>query len=258
MGEAADGDEAAGAIEALVPDVVFLDVKMPGRSGLEVLRDVPPERAPAVVMVTAFDEYAVEAFDIAAVDYLLKPFDDERFQRAFERARNRIRADEVRDAHDRLLSTLSRVVGAGEVEGDGVRDGVGGVPGSAEPGAEAEGAGVPDRPGHLERIGIESRGRIHVVAVEEIDYVTANGNYVDLHVGERTHLVRESLKELARRLPPDRFCRIHRSTIVNLERVGSIRRKSYGDCAVELTTGDTLKGSRTYRDELAERLGIEI
>lgn len=227
VGEAADGDEALERIRKLEPDLVFLDVKMPGRSGLDVLRDVPRDEAPAVVLVTAFDEYAVEAFELAALDYLVKPFDDERFSRAFQRARDRIRADTVRDAHGRLLEALS-----------GMR--------------------ADDADGHLERIGIESGGRIRVVSVADIDYVSANGNYVDLHVGDRTHLVRESLKNLERRLDPERFCRIHRSAIVNLKRVDSIRRKSYGDCTVELTTGTTLKASRTYRDRLADALGIEI
>ncbi len=215
-------------IEELEPDLVFLDVKMPGRSGLEVLRSVPPEKAPAVVLVTAFDEYAVEAFELAALDYLVKPFDDERFAGAFERARERIRADSVREAHDRLLTALA---------------------GAARSDQEGE---------YLERIGIQSGGRIRVVSVADVDYVTANGNYVDLHVGDRTHLVRESLKNLERRMDPSRFCRIHRSAIVNLERVDAIRRKSYGDLVVELSTGTTLKASRTYRDKLAEALGIEI
>lgn len=227
VGEASDGEEALALVEELGPDLVLMDVRMPGLSGIDVLRRLSPEEAPAVILVTAFDDYAVEAFEVAAVDYLVKPYDPERFTRAFERARDRIRAEDVRAAHERLLVAAERMR------------------------AEA-------KPEYLERIGIESGGRIHVVPVEEIDYVKANGNYVDLHVAERVHLVRESLTGLEERLSPDRFCRIHRGALVNLDRVRAIRRGSYGDCTVELSTGTTLKVSRTYRDRLAEALGIEL
>lgn len=229
--EASDVPSALAALEAHPPDVVFLDIRMPGGSGLDVVRRAPSSCYAAFVFVTAYDSHAIEAFELAAADYLVKPFDDERLLTALDRAVERVRYDRIRDAHEKLLTLFGR------------------------PAVQAEPSGSP---AHLRRLGIESRGQVVVVPVEEIDHLESNGNYVNVHVGPRTHLVRESLKGLQDRLDPAMFCRIHRSTIVNLARIASVKRRSYGDLAVRLRSGTTLRASRTYRDALARALGIEL
>jgi two-component system, LytTR family, response regulator len=226
-----NGEDAVEAIRRLEPDLVFLDVQMPGLSGLEVARAVGPEAMPVTILVTAYDEHAVQAFDLAALDYLVKPFDDERFHRALERARRVIGMEEVERMTRRLVSLIQ--------SGDA-------------PGEETSSTGDS---GYLERIPVESRGKMRVVPVEKIDYITASGPYAELHVGDTTHLIRERMQTLEERLDPAEFFRIHRSAIVRLSLVDVLLRAGGGDYRVRLRSGVELSVSRGRREELERRMG---
>lgn len=212
MGECADGAEALAALRAGPCDLLFLDVEMPGLSGLEVARRLGPQRLPALVFVTAHRDYALPAFEVRAVDFLLKPFDRARFQKTMEWAKEQL-------AH-------------------------GGEPAAAKP------SGKP-----LERVTIKSGGRIYFVKAEDIDWVEAAGNYLRLHVGAETHLLRETLSSLEARLDPERFWRIHRSTVVNVDRVQELQPLFHGDYAVILHDGTQLTLSRSYRATLPRFFG---
>lgn len=243
---AASGGEAVAAIDGFRPDLVFLDVQMPGKTGIDVVRELG-ERMPATVFVTAHDHHALEAFELAAVDYLVKPFDDERFEQALQRARHRIELEEVHRLRGQLLAALQ-------------------LPGTPPPPAAAP----PDDPSsqappiahgppptsYLERIPIESRGKVRVVNVADIEYIVASGPYAELHVGDRRHLIREAMQTLEERLDPARFLRVHRSIIVRLDLIDALLRGAGGDYEVQLKTGARLKVSRSRRDELERRMGI--
>jgi two-component system LytT family response regulator len=231
VGAADDGVEAISAIRALAPDLVFLDIQMPGATGLEVVAQVGAEHMPATVFVTAFDQHALRAFEVAAVDYLVKPFDDERFAQALARARERVRLRDVEEATRRLLAALGH------------------------PDRPASAAAAAAKGAWADRIAVESRGETRLVPVEAIEYVTASGPYAELHVGAQTHLVRERMQELERRLDPARFVRIHRSAIVALDRVESLRQRRGGELTVRLRGGQELAVSRSRRRELEARLG---
>ncbi|HEU0014536.1 MAG TPA: LytTR family DNA-binding domain-containing protein [Longimicrobium sp.] len=231
-GEAEDGDAAVRAIRSLRPDLVFLDVQMPGRTGLEVVREIGAEAMPATIFVTAYDQHALAAFEVAAVDYLVKPFDDERFEQAFRRARRRIELQEVGRLSGELLALLQGAAPA--------------PPAFAPPAA----------PAYLERIAVEMRGQVRVVPVGEIDYVVAAGPYAELHAGEKTYVIRERMQTLEERLDPALFFRTHRSIIVRLERVEALLRAPGGDYAVRLRGGARLKVSRGRFEELEARMGV--
>jgi two-component system LytT family response regulator len=240
VGQAEDGLETVEKIRTLHPDVVFLDIQMPGRTGLEVVAEIGPERMPATIFVTAYDQHALKAFEVAAVDYLVKPFDDERFAQALGRVRQRIRLAEVEQMTRRLLAAIS-------------------PPGSAMPAALSPSPASPreaapsaaDR--YLQRVAVESRGTTRFVPVEEIDYISASGPYAELHVGGQAHLIRERMQTLEERLDPGRFFRIHRSAIVQLDRVESLRRRN-GEVAVRLRSGEELPVARNRREELEAKL----
>jgi two-component system LytT family response regulator len=231
-GIAADGDAAVDAIRRIAPDLVFLDVQMPGRTGIEVFRELG-EAMPATIFTTAYDRYALEAFRLAAIDYLVKPFDDERFAAALERARRAIELKEVARMTRELLALLREREQA---------------PPAPAPASEA--------PAYLERISVESRGQVRVVPVARIDYITASGPYAELHVGDRTFAIRERMQTLEEKLDPAVFFRIHRSAIVRLDRIDTLLHAPGGDYAVRLKDGAELSVSRNRRDELAARLGV--
>jgi two-component system, LytTR family, response regulator len=231
-----NGAAAVEAIDDLQPDLVFLDVQMPGMTGVEVVSQIGPEEMPATIFVTAYDHFAVKAFELAALDYLVKPFDDERFEQAFRRAREMIELHEVRNMTQRLVTLL----------GDQPRAG------TSAPRREP----LARRAGHLERLAVESHGQVRVVPVARIDYITASGPYAELHVGDKTFVIRERMQNLDERLDPERFFRIHRSAIVQLDRIETLLRGSGGDYAVRLTGGAKLSVSRKRREELEERLGL--
>ncbi len=249
VGEAADGVEAVEQIRALHPDLVFLDIRMPGLSGMDVVRQIGADAMPATVFVTAYDQHAVEAFRLAALDFLVKPFDDERFAQTLQRARKLVVLNDLATMRSRLLEVLGAppVGGAGEGPGaDGAGDG------ASAAGATAAGTGG----GYLERIAVEAQGTIKPVAVADIDYILASGPYAELVVAGRRHLVRESMQSLEDRLDPQRFLRIHRSVIVRLDRVEGLKRGGGGDGEVLLKGGGRLRVSRTRRDALERWLGI--
>ncbi|HEX2190413.1 MAG TPA: LytTR family DNA-binding domain-containing protein [Longimicrobiaceae bacterium] len=230
VGECASGREAVDAIRGLAPDLVFLDVQMPGTDGFGVVEAVGPERVPEVVFVTAYDEHALRAFEAQALDYLLKPVDDERFARALERARRRV--------EERRHGALGRRVAAA----------------LAEAGAAAP-PSAPERP--AERFLVRRGGRVQVVHADEIDWVEAAGDYVSLHAGGATHLLRETMAALEARLDPARFLRIHRSTIVNVERIRELHPHFNREYVVVLRDGTRLKLSRSYRGRLDALFGGE-
>jgi two-component system LytT family response regulator len=221
VGEARDGLEAVEAIRREAPDLVFLDVQMPELDGFGVIERLGALNMPVVVFMTAYDQYALRAFEVNALDYLLKPFDRERFQRAVERARGHLDPQGAGALSQRLLGLLQNLKGS---------------------------------PRYLERLVVRSSGRIFFLKAEEIDCVEACGNYVRLCVGDDEHLLRETMTSLEAKLDPSRFLRIHRSTIVNVERIKELQPSFHGDYVVMLLSGKRLTLSRGYRDRLQEIL----
>lgn len=237
VGSAATGDEAVEAVRTLAPDLLLLDVQMPGRDGFGVLDALGADAVPYVVFVTAYDRYALRAFEVHALDYLLKPFDPGRFHRAFGRAREQIRRRDTREHRRRLIGLLGGLAARG-ASGN-------------EPAAAVEAPPV-------ERLLVRAEGRILFLRVAEIDWVGARGNYAELHVGAEAYRVRETMADLEARLDPRRFLRVHRSTIVNLDRVRELRPWFGGDYRVSLLDGTELHLSRLYRGRAAERLGMAL
>jgi len=228
-GTADTGAAAVEAIRELNPDVVFLDMQMPGGTGLDVAREIGPDFMPVTVFVTAYDEYAVKAFDMAATDYLLKPYSDERFAEAFRRARARAEMEGLGEPRDASQA---------------------GEEGSA-PGTGFESAGSS----YLRRIAVQGRGRMKVVPVDEIHYIVASGVYAELHTAKEKHLVRTALTMLEEHLDPEQFFRVHRSAIVRLDEVEALIREGGGSCLVQLRGGVKLPVGRSRREELEVRLG---
>jgi two-component system LytT family response regulator len=223
VGEAADGTEAVRQIEEQAPDLVFLDVQMPEMNGLEVVRAVGVDDMPVTIFVTAYDEYAVDAFDAHALDYLLKPIDEGRFEEALDRARTRLQEVETEALGRRLEGLLRRYEG----DADDAR--------SAEP---------------LERFTVRARDRIYFVDPDDVQWIESEGDYVALHDGEDAHLVRKTMKELEARLPADRFLRVHRSYIVNIDYVEELRPLDHGTYRLHMAAGTPLKTSRGYSDNV--------
>lgn len=217
-----DGEEAVTAIQDYAPDLMFLDIQMPQMSGFDVIDTVGPERMPLVIFVTAYDQHALRAFQVRALDYLLKPFDRERFSEALDRARKQIEREETGDLGRRLLALVK------DLRRDQPR---------------------PDR------LVVKSAGRLFFLRMDEIDWIEAAGNYVKLHVGTTSHLLRETMNSIETRLDPEKFFRIHRSRIVNMERIQEMQPWLNGEYAVLLRTGTRLTLSRGYREKLQERLG---
>ena len=236
VGEAADGDATVQAIRELAPDLVFLDVQMPKKSGLEVVKEIGAERMPMTIFVTAYDRYALEAFDVAALDYLVKPFDDDRFEQAFRRARRSLALEGVDRARAQLLAMLR------ETE-QGPR------PQPPKPGA------LPNTT-YLERIAVEMHGQVKPIPVSQIDYISAAGPYAELHVGDRRYVIREAMQTLEDRLDPNRFMRVHRSVIVRLDLVEALHRGGGGDYELQMKGGVRLRVSRSRREGLERWLGI--
>ncbi len=223
VGECTDGPQAVAAIDRLAPQLVFLDVQIPGLDGFGVLRAVTPERMPLVVFTTAYDEYALRAFDVHALDYLLKPFDSQRFYNTLDRARERIERQRAGELGKRLLAMVQDL--------------------------------KPEGPQASDRLVVKSGGRIFFVRLDEIDWIDAAGNYVRLHVKNETHLFRETMNAIEKRLD-SRFVRIHRSHIVNADRIKELL-PSDGEHTVVLQSGTRLTLSRGYKGRLQERLGAE-
>jgi two-component system LytT family response regulator len=229
-GECRDGKEAVAAIRELRPHLVLLDVQMPELDGFGVLREVGVAQLPAVIFTTAFDSFAVRAFDVHAVDYLVKPFSDERFDEALQRARQRLRQGEAAELGRRLADLLAD---------------------TAAPRAPA--APVPAEPSG--RLLVKVGTRSVLVPVADIDWIEAEDYCVTLHVGGQQHVLRESLAALEAQLDAERFVRIHRSAIVNVERIRELHHASPSETVVVLATGQRLRVSRNRREHLERRLG---
>lgn len=237
VAECGDGLAAVSSIRNLEPDLVLLDVQMPGLDGFGVIEEVGVDEMPMVVFITAYDEHALRAFEIHAVDYLLKPFDDERFRDAVRHALERIQLRRTESLSVRLAAVLREMPPGLEAE-SGVTEG-----------APASGA---DR--YARRILVKRRDRFRFIEVRDVDYFEAAGNYVRVHAGEATHLMRATLSGTLERLDPARFARIHRSTIVNLDRIREIQPWVGGDYIAILEDGRELRVSRTYREALLRPL----
>ena len=230
LDECRNGREAVKAINSLSPDLLFLDIQMPEMDGFDVLARTGPEHIQAIIFVTAFDQYALKAFDVHALDYLLKPFDDERFAHALKRAKSQIEAREINKLSKRLLALLEQREGERKV--------------------------AEHQNDYLTRLMIKVSGRVVLLKVDEIDFIEAEGNYAKLNVGRKAHLLREKMHDLEARLDPEKFVRIHRSIIVNLNRIKEMHPHFNGDYIVVLEDGRQLRLSRTRRENLEDRFKI--
>jgi len=228
MGECRNGREAIKAIESAPPDLLLLDIQMPELDGFDVLAQVGPERMKAIIFVTAFDQYALKAFEVHALDYLLKPFDDARFARALQEAKSQIEKHEISKLSHKLLALLQE--------------------------RETDRKQRRGQKTYLTRLMIKLASRVILLKVSEIDWIEADGNYAKLHVGRKSHLLREKMQDLEDQLDPRKFVRIHRSIIVNLERIKEMHPHFNGDYILVLEDGTQLKLSRSRRDNLEARL----
>jgi len=241
IGECANGREAIDAIREHRPDLVFLDVQMPDVDGFGVVAELGAESMPAVIFVTAYNEYALKAFEVHAMDYLLKPFDADRFKTAFQRAREHIDRVNTAEAGKRLKTLLEQVLSDDRVE----------VAGGAGPSPTPS---APPQSRYLDRLMVKSDGRVFFVKVSDVDWFEASGNYVRVHVGKTSHLIRETMAGVESSVNPSLFARIHRAVIVNLDRIKELQPWFAGDYVVILRDGRQLKLSRTYRDQLQQRM----
>lgn len=235
IGECRNGKEAVTAIRQQSPDIVFLDIQMPEMDGFQVVEEVGAKRMPVTVFVTAYDKYALRAFEAHALDYLLKPFDHDRFNSALQRAKTFVRQQKLGEISESLFAVLQDLkLKTGESPSAADKR-------KPERAAEKE---------PLDRVVIKSSGGIYFLKIEEIDWVEGAGDYLSLHSGSQTHLIRETMGNFQAKLNPQKFLRIHRSTIVNIERIKDLRPLLKGEYVVTLTSGERLKSSRGYRHEL--------
>jgi two-component system LytT family response regulator len=225
VGSCGGGAEALRLAREQTPDLIFLDVQMPRMDGFEFLRALKVEKRPQIIFVTAHDHYALRAFEVYALDYLLKPFDDERFERALRRAKEHL-LDQTESTPDPRIQSLLDALQA--------------------------------KSHSLDRVLIKTGGKAFFVKTDEIDWVEAEGKYVRLHAGQQSHLLREGIGELELQLEPKKFLRIHRSTIVNVERIKEMHPWFHGDYEVVLTDGTRLQLSRRYRSRLKEVVGYSL
>jgi two-component system, LytTR family, response regulator len=221
IGECSNGYDAREFICEHKPDLVFLDIQMPRMNGIEVLRSLTPEQQPFVIFLTAYDEYVMQAFEVHAIDYLLKPIDDTRFVAALQHARRVLGGSQAASYQERLSSLLGN------------------------------GANAPTL---LKEFAVRSGKQVTFVPVKDVDWIEAQGDYAELHVGKRTHLIREPLNLLEGRLANGEFLRIHRSAIVRLNRIARVSSLPNRDCVVALVDGTTLRVSRTYSHHLRKLL----
>ncbi|MCM2271271.1 MAG: LytTR family transcriptional regulator DNA-binding domain-containing protein [candidate division Zixibacteria bacterium] len=228
IGEAANGHEAVELITREHPELVFLDIQMPEMSGFDVLKALPSGKLPMIVFVTAYDSYAIRAFEVHAVDYVLKPLDPARFQMTLDRIKSDLKLKRDSQIGDRLAALLDALR----------RDEI-----------------KIDNESYLSRFVLKEGDRIYFVNADDVDWIEAADYYAQLHTGKKTHLIRETLNRLETQLDPSKFTRIHRSTIVNTSRIKELKRHFQSEFIVILDDGTHLKMSRSYRDNLASFLG---
>ena len=221
IGECGDGKSAARAIKSKAPDLVFLDIQLPEMNGFELIESMPARRAPSIIFVTAYDQFALKAFKIHAVDYLLKPVEGARLKEALDHLRK-----QLRHGGDDVRGRLAELIGDLEAQS-----------------------------GRANRIVLRSDGEVLVLKPAEIDWVESAGNYVCFHVGAETHIFRETMNQVEERLHDHNFARIHRSAIVNLDRIKRLKPTLYGDYSVELRNGIKLTMSRSYRQAVFNKVG---
>jgi two-component system LytT family response regulator len=222
VGESCNGSEALEAIRAKAPDLIFLDVQMPEVGGFDMLASLEREELPYVIFVTAYDQYAVRAFEVQALDYLLKPFDQERFDVSWRRAKAQLMRDRNGGMDQRILALLEELKAGNK---------------------------------YLERLVIKAAGRIYFLETSDIDWIEAEGNYVSVHSSKKSHLLRETISSLEAQLDPKKFVRIHRSSIVRLDFIQELQPWFHGEYRVILQDGTQLTLSRNHRDKLQEALG---
>ena len=222
VGECGNGHEALARCEANAPDLIFLDVQMPGLDGLAVSRLLKAARAPLIIFVTAYDQYAVQAFQVRALDYLLKPFDQERLMESLQRAKEQLRSRQQREIGEQVQALLDE---------------------------------LKAKANYSERFVIRASGRILHLKAGDVDWIEAEGNYVRLHIGKESHLLRETISNLEPQLDPSQFRRIHRSTMVRLDQIRELRPCFHGEYQVILRDGTEVTMSRNYREKLPELLG---
>jgi two-component system, LytTR family, response regulator len=239
IAECRNGKEAVTVIREQSPDVVFLDIQMPEMDGFQVIEEVGAMRMPVTIFVTAYDKHALRAFEAHALDYLLKPFDHDRFDTTLQRAKTFVRQQKLGEISDNLLAVLQHM----KLK-------------TSESPSETDNIKL-DKATHkepIDRVVIKSSGRIYFLKIEEIDWVEGAGDYLTLHSGSQTHLIRETMGNFHAKLDAQKFLRTHRSTIVNIERIKDIRPLSKGEYVITLTSGKRLKSSRGYRHELQRLL----
>jgi two-component system LytT family response regulator len=225
VAECHDGSQTLAAIRACHPDLLLLDIQMPDLDGFQVLSEISPEDMPAVIFTSAYDQYAIRAFEAHALDYLLKPFDQGRLHRAIERARFELRQSKERKITDRILELLTQV--------------------------KSDQRPVPEFDG---RLVIKTKGRIVFLSLDEIDWVEAAANYVRLNVGKESYLFRETISRTSERLNPNHFIRIHRSMIVNVRKIKELIPVNSGEYIVVLKSGKELSCSRGYRANVQQMI----
>jgi len=225
VGDCGNGKDAIAAIENLTPNLLFLDVQMPEVDGFDVLESIDPERLPFVIFVTAYDQYALRAFEVSAVDYLVKPFDRSRFEKALTRAKSRLASERAGDFSQQTLALLEE---------------------------------LKARSNHVERLVIKAGGRAFFLKTDEIDWIEAEGKYVRLHVGKESYLLREAIGSMEAQLDPKKFPRIHRSSIVNIDCVRELQPWFHNEYRVILNDGTALMLSRSCRKKLSDLLGTAL
>jgi len=224
VGECSNGQDAIHFITNNKPDLVFLDIQMPIMNGIDVMRSLNPEALPFVIFLTAFDQYVMRAFEVHAIDYLLKPVDDARFNASLNHARRILGAQQAATYNRRVQSALEK----------------------------------KPAPEPFRKLAVRVGKLVRFVSINDIDWIEAQGDYAEIHVGTRTHLIRESLNTLAERLDPEDFLRIHRSAIVRLNRIAGVVSLPNRDCTVTLHNGTSLRVSRSYSDHLRKLLRNQL
>jgi len=225
IGDCGNGEQAIEIIQNLKPNLLLLDVQMPEIDGFGVLESIEPSQMPLVIFVTAYDQYALRAFEVSAVDYLVKPFDRARFEKALKRAKSRLAVEHPGDFGEKTLALLEE---------------------------------LKAKSNHVERLVIKAGGRAFFLKTEEIDWIEAEGKYVRLHVGKESYLLREAIGSMEAQLDPKRFPRIHRSSIVNIDRVRELQPWFHNEYRVVLNDGTELMLSRSCRKKLSELLGTAL
>lgn len=221
IGESENGGQAIRAIRNLAPDLVFLDVQMPKVSGFDVVEAIGAEQMPTVIFVTAYDEFALRAFDVNAIGYLLKPFEENRFTRVLEIAKRQIQGSLHKNSEDRLFRLMKE---------------------------------VKNEPKYVKRLALKTGESSIILLTDEIDWISAAGNYVELHIGKNKYLYREQMNHLEQKLDPEKFVRVHRSTIVNIERIKTLHPLFNKDYLIILKDGTELNLSRTYYERVSSLL----